>query len=176
MRSGMRTSEALTATQECSRTSSWRPAVVGTDVVRQLCGDAVVTVVQTADFWNGDDTTGGRRCDRARARGGLVKREMGSRPHVVRAVLSEHAVQSRRIHHDHVIEALASDRTNDRSTYAFCQGDRGAVRTACVFIPAMVVATPAKTESRSCRRYLGASFSERRCEVVVPSRPLSDAR
>ena len=27
-----------------------------------------------------------------------------------------------------------------RSTYAFCHGDRGAVRTACVFIPAMVVA------------------------------------
>jgi len=31
-----------------------------------------------------------------------------------------------------------------RSAQAFCHGDRGAVRTVCVFIPAMVVATSAK--------------------------------
>ena len=48
-----------------------------------------------------------------------------------------------------------------RSTYAFCHGERGAVRTAAVFIPAMVVATSAKTESRSWSKYLGASFSEK---------------
>ena len=58
---------------------------------KRLGGDAVVTVVQTADFWNDDDTTGGRRCDWAQARSVLVKRESGSRPHVVRDVFSEHA-------------------------------------------------------------------------------------
>ena len=40
-------------------------------------------------------------------------------------------------------------------------GERGAVRIACVFIPAIVVATSAKTESRSWRRYRGASLSEK---------------
>jgi len=52
------------------------------DAAQRLRGDAVVTVVQTADFWNGDDLTGGRRCDRARVRRVLGKRKMGSRAHV----------------------------------------------------------------------------------------------
>lgn len=36
-----------------------------------------------------------------------------------------------------------------RSTWAFGHGERGAVRTACVFVPAIVAAPSAKTESRS---------------------------
>jgi hypothetical protein len=48
-----------------------------------------------------------------------------------------------------------------RSAQAFCHGDRGAVRTVSVFMPAMVVATSAKTESRSWSKYLDASFSEK---------------
>ena len=102
--------------------------------------------MQPANFRNGDNATDWRACDRARARRVLVKGEMGSRPHVVRDVISEQAARSRRIHHDHVIEALALIEPMTRSTYAFRQGDRGAVRTACVFIPGMVVATSAKTE------------------------------
>ena len=43
----------------------------------------------------------------------LAEREMRSRAHVVRDVVCKHAVQSRRVHHDHVIEALASDRADD---------------------------------------------------------------
>jgi len=43
-------------------------------------------------------------------------------------------------------------------------------------MPAMVVATSAKTESRSCSRYRGASFSEMHCAAVVPSRPRSMIR
>ena len=35
-----------------------RPAVVGIAAGRRLRRDAVVAVMQTADFWNGDDTTG----------------------------------------------------------------------------------------------------------------------
>ena len=31
-----------------------------------------------------------------------------------------------------------------RSAYSFCHGDLGAVRTVCMFMPAMVVATPGK--------------------------------
>jgi hypothetical protein len=29
-----------------------------TDVVRQVCGDAIVTVVETADFWCDDNASG----------------------------------------------------------------------------------------------------------------------
>ena len=35
-----------------------RPAVSGIDGVRRLPGDAIVAVVQSADFWDGDDATG----------------------------------------------------------------------------------------------------------------------
>ena len=34
-----------------------RQAVSGIDGVRRLCGDAIVAVVQSADFWDGDDAT-----------------------------------------------------------------------------------------------------------------------
>ena len=44
-------------------------------------------------------------CD---TRGVLAQREMGSRPDVVRELLSEHAVQSRRVYPNHVIDGLAS--------------------------------------------------------------------
>jgi hypothetical protein len=85
----------------------------GIGAAQRLRGNAVVTVMQTADFWNGDNATGSRRCDRARAGCLLVERKMCSRPHVVGDVVSEDPVQPRRVHHDHVIEALASDRTDD---------------------------------------------------------------
>ncbi len=35
-----------------------RPAVAGIAAVRRLRRDAVVAVMQIADFWNGDDATG----------------------------------------------------------------------------------------------------------------------
>ena len=41
-----------------------------------LCRDAVVTVMQTADFWKGDNATYGRRCDRAWAWRVLAEREV----------------------------------------------------------------------------------------------------
>jgi len=61
-------------------------------------------------------------------------------------------VESGRVDHDDVIEALASDRADDAFRVSVLHGDRGAVRTVCMFIPAMVVATSAKTASRSWRR------------------------
>ena len=41
------------------------------------------------------------------------ERQMGSRPKVVRDVLREHPVQPRRVHHDDMIEAFASNRADD---------------------------------------------------------------
>jgi hypothetical protein len=34
-----------------------RSVVAGIDAAQWLCGDTVVTVMQPADFWNGDDAT-----------------------------------------------------------------------------------------------------------------------
>ena len=51
-----------------------RPAIAVIDA-RRLRRDAVVVVVQTADFWKGDNATG-RRCDRARAWRVLAERQM----------------------------------------------------------------------------------------------------
>ena len=45
-----------------------RPAVAVICAERRLRRDAVVAVVQTADFWKGDNAAGGRRCDQARGR------------------------------------------------------------------------------------------------------------
>jgi hypothetical protein len=74
---------------------------------------------------------------------------MCSRVQVVRDVLAEHAVPRCRVHHDHVIEALALNRTADAFNVGVLPWERGAVRTAWMFILAMVLATSAKTESRS---------------------------
>jgi len=107
----------ITATQTLNEPSTFGCSWI--DAAQRLRGDAVVKKMgRIAAFWNGDDMTGGRRCDRARVRGVLVKRGIRSRLHVVRDVVSKNAVLSRRIHHDHVIEALASDWADD----AFCVG------------------------------------------------------
>jgi hypothetical protein len=53
---------------------------------------------------------------------------MRARLHVVVDVANEHAVQSGRVHHDDVIQALAADRADHPLHEGFCQGARGAVR------------------------------------------------
>ena len=53
----------LTPTQESSSHRRLGPAAAGIDVVGELCGDAAVTVVETADFWCRDDASGRRRRD-----------------------------------------------------------------------------------------------------------------
>ena len=78
-----------------------------------LCRDAVVTMMQTADFWNGDNATGGRRSDEASTRRVFAERKMRSRAQVVSDVRGEHSVKSRCSCHDHMIEALAPNRADD---------------------------------------------------------------
>ena len=131
----------------------------GLDVDRRLRCRAIVAVVEPAHLRRCDDAAGRRRHDLARDRRVLLKCQMRSRLHVVGDVSGEHLAQPRRVHDDDMVEALTSDRPITRSAYAFCHGDRGAVRTAWIFIPAVVVATSAKTASRSCRRYAGGASS-----------------
>lgn len=42
----------------------------------RLCRDAIIAMVQPADFWCGDDSPGRRRCDRARDRCVLAEGEI----------------------------------------------------------------------------------------------------
>jgi hypothetical protein len=60
-----------------------------------------------------------------------------------------------------VVISAKPEAARSRFNQAFCHGDLGAVRTAWTFIALMMVATSAKTESQSCGRNLGASFSGR---------------
>ena len=102
---------------------------------------------------------------------------MCARAQVVRDVVRQHAVKAVCVHHDHVIEALASDRADDALDVGVLPRRSWRRSNLWMFIPSRVVATCAKTESRSCRRYPGASFSGKACcEVAVPSMPLSDVR
>jgi hypothetical protein len=64
------------AQHRCVERTVVRSVVAGINAAHRLRGDAVVTVMQTANFGNGNNATG-------------------------------------RVHHDNVIEALASDRTDD---------------------------------------------------------------
>jgi len=84
---------------------------------------------------------------------------MYARAQVVCDVVGQHAVKALCVHHDHMIEALASDRADDAFHVGVCHGERGAVRTVWMFIPARVIASSVKTESRSCSKYSGASLS-----------------
>jgi hypothetical protein len=55
---GPRTSTVMQGNTEVLKGRVVRPAVAGIAAGRRLRRDAVVAVMQTADFWNGDDATG----------------------------------------------------------------------------------------------------------------------
>ena len=53
-------------------------SVAGTDLVRYLCGDAVVTVVKTANCWCRDNASGRRRRNPPHNRYVFAEGEMGA--------------------------------------------------------------------------------------------------
>ena len=70
----------------------------------------------------------------------LGERQLRTGAHVVRDVAREHPAQACFVHHDHVIEALVTDGADDALNVAFCQGERGAVRTGWTCTSVRVVA------------------------------------
>jgi len=78
-----------------------------------LCGDAIVAVMEAADFRRRHDTAGRGRLDNPRRRAVLRECEMCAGEHVVRDIAREHPAQAGLVHHDHVIEALASHGADD---------------------------------------------------------------
>src|SRR6188768_945727 len=74
-----------------------------------LRGDAIVAVMQAADFRRRHDAIGRVPLNRPRHRAVLLQREMRARAHVVGDVARKHPAQAGFVHDDDVIEALASD-------------------------------------------------------------------
>jgi hypothetical protein len=66
-------------------------------------------MMQTPDFWNGDDRTEGWRHDRPGMRRVFRQREMRTRLMIVRQVSPQDVSQSGFIHADHAIKAYLSD-------------------------------------------------------------------
>ena len=87
-------------------------------------------VMQAADVWDRDDRAAGWRLGNPRDGRILVQREVRAPVVIIGDVALQLTLQRALVQHDDVIEALASKGTNQRSTYGFCQGARGAVSTA----------------------------------------------
>ena len=130
---------------------------VGAD--RRLGRRAIVAVVKPADLRSREDPPSRRSHDCARDRRVLPECHMRSRLHVVRDVPNEHPLQSRRIHHNDVIEALTSERLDHALHVSVLPRRPWSCANVWMFMAAIVVATSAKTASRSCSRYPGASLS-----------------
>ena len=77
---------------------------------------------------------------------------MGPRVVVVRQICGQDAAQPGFGQDDDLIETLASKGTDHQLGYAFCHGERGAVRISSMPMPLAVVATAANASSRSCTR------------------------
>ena len=75
-------------------------------------------MMQTADSRDGDDLSDSAWHDRARVGAILVERKMRPRAVIVSNVSGEHAAQMALVEDDHVIQTLATDRTDVRVSYA----------------------------------------------------------
>jgi hypothetical protein len=69
----------------------------------------LVTMMETADLWEGDDLAGGGWVDRPKLGAILGEREMRSRLVVIVKVRRQHAAQVTLIEDDDVIETFAAD-------------------------------------------------------------------
>ena len=69
-------------------------------------------MMETADFWDRDDRSGGCSRDRSVIRRVLLEAEMRSTAMIVQIVGCEDAPLMRRVHHDHMVETLSSDRSD----------------------------------------------------------------
>ena len=91
-------------------------------------------MVQTADLRNGDHLAAGRWMHRARIGTVLPQEQMRSGSVIVFLVRREGATQMALVEDNEVVQTFAPDRAMARSTYGFCHGERGAVRTSLMSI------------------------------------------
>jgi hypothetical protein len=76
-------------------------------------GGALVPVLRAADLWTGDHTARSQRRDRSWNKRILVQPEVRSFSRVVSDVLVQHAAKAGSRQYDNVIEALASNRSDE---------------------------------------------------------------
>jgi hypothetical protein len=117
----------------------------------------LVPMMETADLRDSNDGAVTRRHDRTRNRRVFVQRQVRAGPFEVRTIEGHQPFQARFVEHDHVIEALTTGGTHNRSTNGFCQGAWGAVSTSSIPIAFAVASRPSNAWSRSWIRYRGAS-------------------
>jgi hypothetical protein len=118
------------------------------------------------------------------ADGGWTRRGLGVslpspivlRPHVVRDVLDEHPTMPGRVYHDDVIEALASDRTEDPLHICVLPG-RSRRRSYLLDVHPFEGSRDVRKDRIAIVQETGAPRSpEGRFAVAVPSMLLLDAR
>ena len=92
-------------------------------------------MVEAADEGQGDDAALIGWLDEAQLGRVLVESEVRARGVVVAEVAAQTPTEVPFVEDDDVIEDLAADGANKRSTKAFCQGEQAAVRTSAMPIP-----------------------------------------
>src|SRR5262245_65688299 len=91
-------------------------------------------MVQTADLWEGNNGANRGRLYGPRLQTILAEREMCPASVVVLKVCRQHPAQVTLIEDDDVIEAFATDRSNDALDIGVLHGDRGAMTTCSMAI------------------------------------------
>ena len=89
-------------------------------------------MVEPAGLWELDDLTEFRRFDFPRLGGILAERKMRTRNVVVMEVIAQNPSHVPFAEDDYVVEAFTPNRSMTRSTYGFCHGERGAMRTGLI--------------------------------------------
>ena len=87
-------------------------------------------MMQAADLRDRDHLSFGWMLDSTWHRCITFQRKMSARLVIVRKVARENACQVSPVEHDDVIQEFSADTADQRSTYGFCHGDRGAVMTS----------------------------------------------
>ena len=73
----------------------------------------LVTVMQSTDFRNGDDLSGGGWLNGPRLRRILLKAKVRAAPMIIIGEVSKMTPKTSFTEHDHVVEALTSDRSDE---------------------------------------------------------------
>ena len=90
-------------------------------------------MMESPHFGHRDDLAKGRRMNWPGLWAVHCQRHMGTETMVILEVAGQHAPQIRLVQHDDLIESLATDAPLiNRSTYAFCHGERGALTTSSI--------------------------------------------
>ncbi len=87
-------------------------------------------MMEASHFRDLDHPSKYRRLDRSRFRRIFIQCQMRARMQIVLKIRFQNPTERTFVEHHNVIEAFAAYGADGRSSYGFCQGDRGAVSTS----------------------------------------------